>query len=313
MLVGIDDINFYVPNLYLSLDVLARHRGENPEKYRKGLGQYCMSLAPLDEDIVTMGANAAHALIKNRDTTKIKSLFFATESAIDQSKSAGIYVHRLLGLHENIRVIELKQACYSATVALQMACALVARDPDQEVLLIAADIARYGLETPGEATQGCGAVAMHITANPRLLALHPEYGCYCEDVMDFWRPNYLEHALVNGKYSTQVYLKALRHSWKNYQACGGEPYTSLSWFCYHLPFSKMGEKAHRKLALTNSVSLSDQHIGDTLYSSLLYNQYIGNTYSASLYISLLSLLENEDGNLAGQHVGLFSYGLRMFK
>ena len=308
MFVGIDDISFHASDFYLSLTTLAQHNGQNPDKYSIGLGQYQMGIPSLDTDIVTMGANAAFPLVNNKETDKIRTILFATESGIDQSKAAGIYVHQLLGLHENIRVVELKQACYSATAALHMACALVTHKPDQEVLIIASDVARYGLNTPGEATQGCGAVAMLVKTNPRLLVIHPEQGCYSEDVMDFWRPNYMDTALVDGKYSTQVYMKALRHSWKNYLQCGGRPYADIFRFCYHLPFGKMGEKAHRKLAITNNAMLSTEEIHRNLESMLYYNQYIGNSYSASLYISLISLLENEPEDLSNKTIGMFSYG-----
>ena len=258
MSVGIDDISFFSSGMYLSLSTLAAHNGEDPDKYRVGLGQERMGVPAQDEDVVTLAANAARPLINDNNRDQISTVLFATESSIDQSKAAGVYVHRLLGLGHNCRVVELKQACYSATAAVQMACGLVARKPDSQVLVIASDIARYGLGTPGEATQGCGAVALIVKAKPRLLEVHAESGCYSEDVMDFWRPNYRDTALVDGKYSTIIYLKALRQSWKNYREDGGLAFDQFSRFCYHLPFTKMGEKAHRKLAVTNGVQMNSQ-------------------------------------------------------
>ena len=308
MSVGIDDISFFSSGMYLSLSTLAAHNGEDPDKYRVGLGQERMGVPAQDEDVVTLAANAARPLINDNNRDQISTVLFATESSIDQSKAAGVYVHRLLGLGHNCRVVELKQACYSATAAVQMACGLVARKPDSQVLVIASDIARYGLGTPGEATQGCGAVALIVKAKPRLLEVHAESGCYSEDVMDFWRPNYRDTALVDGKYSTIIYLKALRQSWKNYREDGGLAFDQFSRFCYHLPFTKMGEKAHRKLAVTNGVHMDAGLLEQQIGSGLHYNRQIGNSYSASLYIGLLSLLENDAEDLSGKHVGLFSYG-----
>ncbi|WP_281647825.1 hydroxymethylglutaryl-CoA synthase [Parendozoicomonas sp. Alg238-R29] len=308
MSVGIDDISFYSSGMFLPLATLAEHNGEDPDKYRIGLGQERMGVPAQDEDIVTLAANAARPLINSDNRENITTVLFATESSIDQSKAAGVYVQRLLGLGSNCRIVELKQACYSATAALQMACGLVARKPESQVLVLASDIARYGFDTPGEATQGCGAIAFIVKANPRLLAVHAETGCYSEDVMDFWRPNYMDTALVDGKYSTIIYLKALRQSWKNYHEAGGLDFGDFSRFCYHLPFTKMGEKAHRKLAVTNGVSMDVELLEKQIGSGLLYNRQIGNSYSASLYIGLLSLLENDQEDLSGQNVGLFSYG-----
>ena len=45
-------------------------------------------------------------------------------------------------------------------------------------------------------------------------------------------------------------------------------------------------------------------ITDTLH----YNKIIGNTYAASMYIGLISLLEHSKEDLAGKRIGLYSYG-----
>ncbi|SIS80287.1 hydroxymethylglutaryl-CoA synthase [Neptunomonas antarctica] len=306
--VGIDQISFYTSNYFLDLRTLAQIQLTDPDKYYQGIGQEKMSMAAHDEDIVTMAASAAYPLVQNGESEQISTLLFATETAIDQSKAAGVYVHRLLGLNNNCRVVELKQACYSATAALQMACALVARQPEKKVLVIASDIARYDLNTPGEATQGCGAVAMMISAQPRILSIAPEVGNYTEDVMDFWRPNYRKTALVDGKYSTKIYLKALKQAWENFRENSSLTFNDFTHFCYHLPFSRMAQKAHKHLARVNKSELDASDLEQQIADTLLYNRIIGNSYTASMYIGLASLLENCQQNLTGKHIGFFSYG-----
>jgi len=308
MSVGIDEISFYTSNYFLDLKTLAEVQGTDPDKYYTGIGQEKMGMAAPDEDVVTMAASAALPLIESAGTDAVSTLMFATETGIDQSKAAGIYVHRLLGLHDNCRVVELKQACYSATAALQMACALVARKPDSKVLVIASDIARYDLDTPGEATQGCGAVAMMISANPRLVSIDPEVGNYAEDVMDFWRPNYRSTALVDGKYSTKIYLKALKRAWDHFREESPLTFDDFGHFCYHLPFSRMAQKAHQQLVRHNKAGLSAEQQDAQISNTLLYNRTIGNSYTASMYIGLASLLDNTDADLSGTRIGFFSYG-----
>lgn len=302
--VGIESIGLYVPRYYVDLERLAQARGVETSKYVVGLGQERMGVPPPDEDVVTMGANAAHEALASVDSSRIDTLMFATESGIDQSKAAAIYVHHLLGLPSNCKSFEIKQACCGSTAALQMALAFVAQRPDRKVLIIASDVARYGLATAGEPTQGAGAIALVISAQPRILALDMEWGSYTEDVMDFWRPNYLDEALVDGKYSIKVYLKALAESWKQYAQDSGRAFTDHNRFCYHLPFTRMAEKAHQQLAKLNNQPVAAEHIE----ASLHYNRQIGNSYTASLYIGLASLLETSDADLTGHRVGLFSYG-----
>ncbi len=308
MSVGIDEISFYTSNYYFDLRTLAEVQNTDTEKYYQGIGQEKMGMAAPDEDVVTMAANAALPLVERVGTDAVSTLLFATETGIDQSKSAGIYVHRLLNLHENCRVVELKQACYSATAALQMACALVARQPEKKVLVIASDIARYDLDSPGEATQGCGAVAMLVTANPRLVEIEPEVGNYAEDVMDFWRPNYRTTALVDGKYSTKIYLKSLKKAWEHFREASSLAFNDFGHFCYHLPFGRMAQKAHQHLAKVNQAGLDADQVEAQIADTLHYNRTIGNSYTASMYIGLTSLLENCKHNLAGSRIGFFSYG-----
>lgn len=308
MKVGIEDICFYTASYYLDLQVLAEVHQIDVEKFYAGIGQEQMSMAAPDEDIVTMAAAAALPVVEGQDKSAIRTLLFASESGIDQSKSAGVYVHRLLELDPACRVVELKQACYSATSAIQMACALVVRQPQQKVLVIASDIARYDLDSSGEPTQGCGAVAMLISADPKIMEVEPVSGLYTEDVMDFWRPNYRGTALVDGKYSTKVYLKSLKHAWLDYQQQGGHAFSEFNYFCYHQPFTRMAQKAHSHLLKQVGASLSTAEAEAQIADTLSYNRSIGNSYTASIYIGLTSLLENAEHDLSGQRVGFFSYG-----
>ncbi len=304
MNIGIDQISFYTSQYFLDLKILAEARGVDPDKYVVGIGQSKMGIPPPDEDVVTMAASAAFPLKEKGALAGVEALLFATESGIDQSKAAGLFVHSLLGLPERCRVVELTQACYSATAALRMAMGLVAMRPQSKVLVIAADIARYELGSPGESTQGCGAIACTISADPRMLTIDPEAGFYADDVMDFWRPNYLSEAQVDGKYSTLIYIKALKAAWKQYAEESGRSLEDFTRFCYHIPFTRMAAKAHQKLAR----GISDKELENVIGDSLIYSREAGNCYAASLYIGLTSLLDNCAEDLNGKRIGLYSYG-----
>ncbi|KCV81750.1 hydroxymethylglutaryl-coenzyme A synthase [Actibacterium atlanticum] len=302
--IGIEKLGFYIPRHYLALSTLAHRNGIDPAKFSRGIGQELIAVPSHDEDIVTLGAEAARPVIDACGTDGIDTVLFATETGIDQSKAAGIYVHGLLGLPANCRCVELKQACYSATAALQMACGHVARKPDRKVLIIASDVSRYDLDSPAEATQGAGAVAMLVSSDPKVLEIDPWTGLFTQDIMDFWRPNYRKTPLVDGKYSALRYLSTMGEAWNDYVSQGGRAYEDLAQFCYHLPFSRMAQKAHRQLALLNKTSVDNEKC----LPGMEYNRVIGNCYAASLYLSLISMLENTAADLSGQPVGLFSYG-----
>ncbi|KFI45779.1 hydroxymethylglutaryl-CoA synthase [Bifidobacterium bohemicum] len=306
--VGIDRINFTVPNHYLDLTDLAESRGVDPNKYLIGIGQSKMAVPALDQDIVAMAANAAEPMLSDDDKERIGLLVVATESGVDQSKAASLFVGDLLGLPGHHRSIEIKEACYGATAGLQLACDYVARHPQRTALVIASDIARYGLSTPGEVTQGAGAVAMLVTRDPAILAIEPESVYESRSTGDFWRPNYSAQAFARGKYSEEVYVGMFQELWAGAQELGMARPDELQALLFHIPFSKMGRKGLR--------TLGDGVIGETDYarltdrfeSSIIYGRQVGNVYTGSVYLALLSLLDNDEGLTEGDRIGLFSYG-----
>ena len=304
MEIGIDAISCYTPRYALALADLAQARGVAPAKYLTGIGQERFSVTPPSEDAVTMAANAAAPLLGECDPRRLAAIIVGTESGVDASKASAVFVHHLLSLPASCPAFEVKQACYGATAALQMALPMIAAQPDKAVLLIASDVARYEIGSAGEPTQGAGAVAMLIRARPRLLAIEAPWGCHVEDVMDFWRPPYLESALVDGKLSIRVYLETLEAAFARYQANGGSAFAALDRCCYHLPFARMAEKAHRHLSAAHQILAEPARYLD----SLTYARQVGNAYTASLYLALASLLETAPEPLTGARIGCFSYG-----
>ena len=305
--IGIDKINFFTSNLYVDMTELAIARNEDPNKYLIGIGQSKMAVIPPTQDIVTMGANAAESMLTDEDKEDIDLVIVGTESGIDNSKSAAAYIADLLGLRDDIRTFEIKQACYGATAALQMAKAQVALNPDSKALIIGADIAKYGLNTPGEVTQGGGAVAMLVSANPKLLSFEGGSTYLSRNIMDFWRPLGHSEALVDGKYSSNVYLDFFNNVYSNYKDKTGFTIDNFEALLFHLPYTKMGLKALREAQKDADAKVSAK-LTHRFEDSRLYNRQVGNLYTGSLYLSLLSLLENNDDLKSGDRLGLFSYG-----
>src|SRR5262249_6809530 len=147
-------------------------------------------------------------------------------------------------------------ACYAGTAALMSAVDWVRAGGTRprRALVIAADIARYAIGSPGEPTQGAGAGAMVIGREPWSLVLGAESGTEAGNVYDFWRPLGRREALVDGKYSVECYLEALAGAFRAYRplerpVLGADEALSgrLARFLYHTPFPKMAAKAHRRL------------------------------------------------------------------
>ena len=307
MTIGIDKIGFATSPYVLRLKDLAAARDTDPEKLSKGLLLKEQSVAPITEDIVTLAAPAADDILTDEDKEAIDMVILATESGIDQSKAAAVFVHGLLDIQPFARSFEMKEACYAATAALDYAKLHVEKFPQSKVLVIASDIAKYGIGTPGE-PQGAGAVAMLISQNPRILSFNDDNVAQTRDVMDFWRPNYATTPFVNGIYSTQQYLDSLKTTWVEYQKRTGLALTDFAAVCFHLPYPKLALKGLKKIL---DKSVSEEKKDQLQYNfdqSILYSQRVGNIYTGSLFLGLLSLLENDPQLKAGDRIALFSYG-----
>lgn len=306
MRIGIDKMAFATTNDYLDLVELAKERGVDPNKFTIGIGQDLQAVVPPTQDIVTLGATAAKKLLTPELEKNISTVIVSTESGIDNSKASAIYIKHLLGLSDFTRTVEMKEACYSATAAIQFAKGVVALNPQETVLVIAADIARYGLNTLGEVTQGAGAVAMLISQNPHILTLEDTTVAYSKDIMDFWRPLYATEALVDGKYSTNVYIEFFLQTFTRYQQLTGRELADFAALTFHMPFTKMGKKGLEGLLKDRNDEVA-QRLRTQLTASQLFSRQVGNLYTGSLYLSLMSLLQNSDLR-AGSRIGLFSYG-----
>lgn len=306
--IGIDQLNFYVPKHYVDMAKLAEARQVDPNKFLIGIGQTQMAVPPVSQDIVTMGANAARPIVSDADKEKISMVIVATESAIDSAKAAAVQIHHMLGIQPFARCIEMKEACYAATPAIQLAKDYLRTRPDDKVLVIASDTARYGLKSGGEPTQGAGAVAMLISHSPRIMTLHDQSVAYTEDVYDFWRPAGEKYPRVDGALSKDAYIRSFQKSWYEFSKRYDASLSDFAALCFHVPFTKMGKKALESILEDAEVSEDvKSYLRETYDDATDYNRYVGNIYTASLYLSLISLLENHDLE-AGQTVGLFSYG-----
>ncbi|KAF0344708.1 hydroxymethylglutaryl-CoA synthase [Pediococcus acidilactici] len=307
MNIGIDKISFFTSDLYLPMEDLAKARNEDPNKYLIGIGQSKQAVIRNSQDAVTLAANAAWQILDEKERQSIDLILFGTESGVDNSKSAAVYLQSLLGINSQASGIELKQACFGLTAGIQLAMGHIALHPQSRVLLVGADIARYGIKTAGEPTQGGGAVAMIMSANPRILKINPESAHLTKDIMDFWRPLYRSEALVDGHYSSQEFIDFFQSTFQQYSAKTGQGLNDFAALIFHLPYTKMGLKALRSVL----EEAPDDQIAEGLLArfedSRQLNREVGNLYTGSLYLSLLSLLQAHSLR-EGDQIGLFSYG-----
>jgi hydroxymethylglutaryl-CoA synthase len=332
--VGIDAMAVAVPRRYIDLADLARARGVDPAKYTHGLGAREMAVAEPAEDTVALAAEAARRALEaaRLPGDQLGMLVVGTETGVDHSKPVASFVQGLLDLPKTMRAYDTQHACYGGTAGLMTALDWIASGSNngKSALVICSDIARYGIETAGEPTQGAGAVAMVIGRNPAMLEIDVGIsGVSSSHVHDFWRPLGMREAQVDGHYSVQCYLDALAGAYRGWkqQAIARELVhdsglvsEKLARICYHVPFCKMAKKAHVQVRRCDREDTREPwdaaaeeecarlSFAEQVEPSLAACSRVGNIYTGSLYLALAGLLDQQAFALAGKRLGMFSYG-----
>lgn len=280
MTTGIDAIAFAVAKLHLPIKTLAEARNIDPDKLEKGLGLVKMTLPDAHQDAVVFGANALTNLItqNNLNAADIARIYVGTESGIDNAKPIGSFLVGLMeqlygeGSFSHCDTVDLTFACIAGVDALHNCIDFVRLNPDKKAIVVTTDIAKYELESAGEYTQGAGALAMMVTANPRIIAIENNWAVSTKGVFDFFKPyrtiskwhingngdndpwfGHLESEIeihkdqpvFDGQYSNQCYTERTREAYfrlKELTKTTGSLYSTWEAIIMHLPYAYQGRR-----------------------------------------------------------------------
>ncbi|GAB3555644.1 polyketide biosynthesis 3-hydroxy-3-methylglutaryl-CoA synthase-like enzyme PksG [Actinopolyspora lacussalsi] len=314
---GIAALNVYAGLAQIPVPTLFDGRGLDRERL-ENLAMRRRSVALPFEDPVTNAVNAATPLLNalsEEERASIELLVTSSESGVDYSKSISSYVHDQLELSNHCRLLEVKQACYAATAAFQLAVSYVASgvSPNAKALIIATDVAlvdeRAGYAEPAT---GHGAVALLVGEEPRVLAVDPgAFGTYSYETLDSARPS-PRYDIADIDRSLFAYLDCLTGSFGEYasRVRGADFVDTFDYLAMHTPFSGIVRAAHRKMMRERGDSDSGGIAEDferRAAPSLVYPAEVGNLCSGSVYLALASLLDNA-AVTEPRRVGLYTYG-----
>ncbi|MFV0144623.1 hydroxymethylglutaryl-CoA synthase [Empedobacter falsenii] len=343
---GIEAASIYVPHIYLPIKDLAIQRNIDPDKLEIGLGLKKMAILDVHEDTATITANALLKLIINFNINpnEIGRIYLGTESALDGAKPTATYAVQLVeSVLENqfgerpfkhTDVVDMTFACVGGVDALHNSIDYVRVNPAKKAIVIAADYAKYGLESTGEYTQGAGAVAMLISNQPDLIAFDNNWGIGMESVFDFFKPHqatsnrnilnalettkseieiFSDEPVFDGQYSNECYKNRVREAYFNFKDqtnVEGKLYENWRYIAFHLPYAFQGKRMFSDVfALENGqdnsndnlkiISKSDEYkvlIKEKVEPTQRASSEIGNMYTASIFTAFLSALQVSTDN-----------------
>jgi hydroxymethylglutaryl-CoA synthase len=273
---GISGIAIYVPRHRVELERWCEWTGAPWAKVAAVVGRSFRVCGP-DENVYTMAANAALRLIRRYaiDPRTIGMLALGTESSTDNAAGAVIVkgmvddALRSLGLPATARdceVPEFKHACLGGVYATKAAARYLAADGRGRVaIVVSSDIAEYQRGSSGEQTQGAGAVAFMLEAEPKLLELELDQAGSASRYRgyDFRKPfarhfapeysarpgapegpaRVRDFPVFNGKYSTTCYLDEVIAALDGmFERIGGDRrqvYAELAALFFHRPYQHL--------------------------------------------------------------------------
>lgn len=343
---GILGMEVYFPSTFVAQTDLEQANGVSAGKYTKGLGQEAMAFTGDREDINSIALTVVQSLLEKYkiSPSQVGRLEIGTETLIDKSKSTKTTLMSLFKGNTDIEGVTVFNACYGGTAALLNALQWVDSTwwDGRYAIVVAADIAVYE-DGPARPTGGCGAVALLIGRDAPLavdLSTRTTHAC---DVWDFFKPNMdSEYPQVNGALSQTCYLRALDDCYLRFcNKKGRFSVDSADYMLFHSPYNKLVQKSFGRLMFldarngtSNAPSddvaawlqkpLEDTYTDRDLeanlksfsakkYETLVEptchaSKQIGNTYTASLYMNLASLVSDQGATLQDKHLVLFSYG-----
>lgn len=324
--VGIEAAGFYGGCVAMDVMSLTQHRQVDTSRFENLLMKQ-KSVALSYEDPVSYAVNAAKPMLDRLtqdERDRIELLITCTESGIDFGKSMSTYVHQYLGLSRNCRLFEVKQACYSGTAGLQMACQFVLSQvsPGAKALVIATDLARFLVDSEGDAltmdwsffepSGGAGAVALLVSDNPVVLDMDVgANGYYSYEVMDTCRP-IPDSEAGNADLSLLSYLDCCDQTFQLYRerVPQADYATTFDYLSFHTPFGGMVKGAHRNMMRRHTKATRQQIDEDferRVQPGLNYCQRVGNIMGGTVLFSILSTIEHANVDQA-RRLGSFSYG-----
>lgn len=288
--VGIDAFSFDVPKIHLPIKALAVARDIEPEKLEKGLGLLKMAFPDVHQDVIVFAANALRKLLiqENLKPADISRIYVGTESGIDSSKPIASYLLSIMeeefgeNSFNHCDAVDLTFACIGGVDAMHNSLDFIRVNPDKKAIVICTDFAKYDLNSTGEYTQGAGAVAVLLSANPRVLSIENKIGVSTQGVFDFFKPKrilskkevtgkdnnpewfgvleneidlFKEQPVFDGQYSNLCYQNRLKDAYFDLKKQTGETQTLYSqWknIIVHLPYSFQGRRMFSEIYALDS-------------------------------------------------------------
>jgi len=325
----LNELIFVAPEYYVNLEELCEYRGYKKGKLA-GLGIKQMAVL-YKENLIDLAVRA----LKKTNIKDTSLLILSTESSEDLSKPLSVKITDKFGLNECI-TFETKFACRAGLDSVLMAYSY-SKITGNKSIVVCLDEAIYE-KGNAEYTGGCGCAVIVIDPQSQGLDLDlPNAKSYVADIDDFYKPMSIT-PVVDGKLSIIAYLYCCKNAVESWKKVKNQKVTEyFDKLVFHVPFPSMVRWISAVLYAYERKDKVEVHIEDVMKDfslfdkwrkerkqieneekfrqwfnekvepSLRFHPYVGNSYTASIWLALISTLVNSEINIEDK-IGLCGYG-----
>ncbi len=284
---GIVSYGFYIPKYRITVEDLARTWGKDPEQVKKSLSINEKAVAYTDEDSLTMAYESAAMAFGgiNIDKRQIRAVFFGSETPPYVVNPTATILAEFLGIEGNYLAYDTQFACKAGTGAMISALGLIKSGFTANALVLAADKANGRPHDALEYTAGSGAVSL-ILGKENVALEVVDYESFSSDTPDFWRREGIRYPSHGGRFTGKPsYFYHIGQAAKSLLAKTKLTPEKFQHVVFHMPNGKFPQTIAASLGFTPKQ-----------LSKSLVIQELGNSYTASGLMGLMSVLEEAKAN-----------------
>lgn len=281
-MLGIVSYGFYVPKYRITTDEIARNWGKKSDDVTSALNIDEKTVSGMDEDALTMAYQACTMAITQGsiDLSQIKAVFVGSESHPYVVNPTSTILAEFLGIEANYFASDMQFACKAGIGSIIPSLAMVSTADTKYSLAVGSDKASARPHDPLEYSASSGAAAFIIGKNNVLVEIVDWYS-FSSDTPDFWRREGSRYPSHGGRFTGKPsYFRHISSASRALMKKVKKEPSDFAHAVFHMPNGKFPERAAHMLGF-NSRQLQ---LGLTV-------KKLGNSYTASVFLGLCSVLE----------------------
>ncbi len=284
---GIVSYGFYVPRYRLRLGDIAGIWGKRPDDIKRSLSVDEKAVGDADEDALTMAYESSSQALNGMhiDRNEIGAVFVGSESHPYAVNPTSTILAEFLGIEKQYLAFDTQFACKAATGALIAGAGLIQSGFTDYALICASDKATGRPHDSLEYTAASGSVALLVGKNDPVLEI-VDCVSFSSDTPDFWRREGMRYPSHGGRFTgkpsyfyhidqaSNILLKKTNLKPENF-----------AYGVFHMPNGKF------PLQVASMFGFKKEQIEPSLVV-----RYLGNSYTASALMGLVSVLDTAKTN-----------------